>query len=283
VIRWPWPRRRMMVLAVSGAAAAAAAVLAVSAAGLAGGPGPGSPHPPARGSRPPASRAPSVPHPGFTPVAPATISPSDDPVQQEYDQAFERGFSSAANKRRYAAVAHLAVPPPGITGGWPALPVASDPGTWAEEFARGLLDIRFARQSRAGLGRWLVAQSALDLMPGVPAGAAGKMLYASVLDPAAVGGRPLVPSPAAWRADAAAGVTWSVSHLDVQIDPAWQQMIDAGWQPEDLRAVVEDVTGVLAVSGGPHPGRHAFELVLSLGSARWHGGYGTAIAEEVKG
>jgi hypothetical protein len=160
------------------------------------------------------------------------------------------------------------------------LPVANSPEAWAQEFTAGLLDISFARQSRAGLGRWLVAQSAPDLMPGVPAAAAGKMLYASVLDPGVIGNKPPVPSPAACRADAAAHVRWSVTGLNVQVDPSWQSMISAGWQPEDLRAVVEDVSGMLTVTGGPQPGRYGFGLVLSLGSAHWHGGYGTAITEK---
>ena len=48
---------------------------------------------------------------------------------------------------------------------------------------------------------------------------------------------PGLPCPAAgqWAADASNGVRWTVSDLEVQLDPQWQKMIDAGWQPPDIR------------------------------------------------
>lgn len=237
--------------------------------------------PPAGRPQRAAVASPSAPsHPGFTYHRPATIPTPNTPVQQRVDQSFEKGFSSPGNRRAYAAVAGFDQPGPSVGGGWPALPVANSPEQWAQQFTSGLLDITFAHQSRAALAGWLVAASAPDSMPGVPANAAPKMAAASVLDASATGGNSPIPPAAVWAMDAKAHVAWQVSNLDVQVEPQWQSMIDAGWQPADVRAVVEDVTGTLTVTGGRHPSTSSFQLVLLLGSATWHGGYGTAITEK---
>ncbi len=219
---------------------------------------------------------------GWEPVPPATTTPPDNPVQQQYDQGFARGFSSQANQAMFAAGEQMSLPGPAIAGGWPALAISNTPGGWTRSFVGGLLDIDFAAQHRSALGGWLVAQEAPDLMPGIPGGFADRTLYLSVLDPSAMSTPSPVPSASQWRADAAGGVRWAVSALQVQLDPQWQQMVDAGWQPADLRADVEDVSGTLTVSGPAGTTTHQFSMVVQVGSAHWHQGYGTVLVSNWK-
>ena len=214
---------------------------------------------------------------GWQPVAPATTVPTDSPVQQQYDQGFEQGFSSAANRAQLAEIETLSLPGPAVGVGLPDLPPAYTPEGWTRQFVAGLLDVDFARQTRSGLGAWLVAEEAPDLMPGIPAGAQLGSLYATVMDPVITGQPSPIPPVAVWQANASAGVRWSVSNLEVQLDPGWQSMIGAGWQPVDLYASVEDVSGTLTIRKGSSSAQRSFSLVVQLGSAHWHPGYGSAL------
>jgi hypothetical protein len=213
----------------------------------------------------------------WQPIAPATTVPSDSPVQQQYDQGFEQGFSSAANRAQLAEIEMLSLPAPAVTGGWPALRPVYTPEGWTRQFVAGLLDVDFARRSRSGLGAWLVAEEAPDLMPGIPVSAQLVSLYATLMDPALTGQPSPIPPVAVWHSNATADVRWSVSNLEVQLDPGWQSMIAAGWQPVDLYASVEDVSGTLTISQGSSSAQRNFSVVVQLGSAHWHPGYGTAL------
>ena len=231
----------------------------------------------AAASHPPSARAASGPG-QVAAVSPETTIPEDTPVQQYYDQGFQQGFASPGNQALLAHLQALDLPRPAVAGGWPALPVADTPGAWVREFVPGLLDIDFAHQSRDALGAWLTAEEAPDLMPGIPPGNRYGELYATLLEPAVTGQASPIPTATQWQADAAAGVRWTVTSLQVQLDPQWQSMIDAGWQPRDLRAAVEDVSGMLTQTGGIGGGDvHRFSLVLQVGSAHWHEGYGSVL------
>ena len=105
---------------------------------------------------------------------------------------------------------------------------------------------------------------------------ADKVLYISLLDPGLFGGQPTpVASSSQWAANAGAGVRQTVSNLLVQADPAWAQMIAAGWQPSDVRMTEEDVSGLVEVHQAGGAASHRFRLQVIVGSSRWRGGYGT--------
>lgn len=267
--------RSPKLLAVLGVAFAALVVAGGMAVILAAGGGHARPgrSQPLRATAAPASGSVGPGSPGT--LAPATTVPAPSPVQQQYDQGFERGYSSPSAKAMLASADTLPLPAPVISGGWPALGISDAPEGWATSFVHALLTIDFARQSRRALGAWLVAETAPDLMPGIPAPFQDRALYVSVIDPAVMRQAPIVPTAAQWKADAKAGVRWTVSGLAAQVDPQWQAMIAAGWQPRDLRASVGDVTGVLTVTAGKTITHRHLSLVVAVGSAARHAGYGT--------
>jgi hypothetical protein len=214
---------------------------------------------------------------GWTPVTPATDVPTDTPVQAQYDQALASGLRSSSSIQ---AADVAPVPTPAFTSSWPALPVATTPEQWAEDFTHQLLDIDFAHQSRAALGSWLSAEEAAELLPGVPTPVADKVLYLSLFDSAAVGGGASpIPDDSAWQADGRSGIHWQASDLLVQPDPQFSQILSDGWQPVDRRFTVEDVSGLLAVIHGQARITRHFSMTVYLGSAHWHQGYGTVLVD----
>ena len=210
---------------------------------------------------------------GLAEQTPETIAVSQSPVQVAADQQVAE---MTADSPGLSQVAVMKVPAPAVSGGWPGLRVANDPETWATSFVAGLLDVDYATRSRAALGPWLMAEEAPEFLPGVPPAVEDKVLYAWLLDPGLVNGSgPPIPSVADWASDADAGARQIVSNLVTQADPTWQQLIDAGWQPRDVRTDVIDVSGLLTVTRGATKTVEHFTMAVATGSARWHAGYGT--------
>jgi hypothetical protein len=215
---------------------------------------------------------------GLTWQSPDTVALSQSPVQVADDQQLEQ---ESAQDPGLAQLERMKVPAPAISGGWPHLPVASSPEMWATEFVTGLLDVDYARQSRPALGPWLQAEEAPLLIPGIPASAADKELFATVLDQGLVQvAGPPIATVSQWAANARSGVRQTVTDLLTQSDPGWQQVISSGWQPPDARTAVIDVSGLLTVSRGSKMTVTHFTVAVGTGSARWHAGYGTAEVEE---
>jgi len=218
----------------------------------------------------------SLPAPAgrWVPVPPATTVPPQTPVQLQYDSAFESGLAPTMAAAE-AAARHL--PAPSYSGGWQALPVSQRPGQWVTSFTTALLGIDFARQTRAGLEHWLIANEAPEIIPGVVPSVQNAVLYLSLFDPSAGGAAASpIPTAARWRANASAGVVWSASQLLVEVDPQWSQIIASGWEPIDTRFADYDVSGVLTVDRpGRPPVPHRFSMQVYVGSAHWHQGYGS--------
>ena len=271
-------RHRPFVAAVAVAGVLVSALIVGTVAALSGGSRHG-PHPKAA---PPAATAGPFPaeQTSFTSVPPLTDDPAQTPVQEQYDSAFASGLSSSSTLE---TAERTMTPSPAYSASWPAIPTADTPESWSTEFVQGLLDIDFAHQTRAGLGGWLSAEEAPELLPGVPADVAGKVLYLSIFDADTLGSGPSpIPDQAGWDSLARAGVRWSVTDLLAQPDPSFSQIVAAGWQPIDQRFAVEDVSGLLTVATGGTSVQHDFTMTVYVGSAHWHPGYGSVLVDNWK-
>ncbi len=204
---------------------------------------------------------------------PVTVTPAGSPVQESYDQAFAQGLAAQPGM---AGAETLAVPTANIAGGWPALPTTDTPQTWATTFVSGLLDINYGTRSEDDLGPWLQAEESPELIPGIPASVADKVLYISLLDPSLFGGQTSpIPSSSQWQALASTGTFQQVSDLQVQQDPSWAQTAAAGWQPTDVRMTELDVSGLITQTAGTRRTQQHFSVQIIVGTARSHPGYGT--------
>ncbi|MDA8358896.1 MAG: hypothetical protein M0Z95_21950 [Actinomycetota bacterium] len=209
------------------------------------------------------------------PLRPVYNPPSGDnsgisSAQQRADDA--KLAATNDHPAQWAAVSALNLPAPAASADFPAISHATrqSPDSYATAFVTELLNIDFAKQTRAALLAWAVSETSPDTMPGTPTPAAAKVLYAD-LEPA---GSPL-PTPAVWSANAASGVTWTTSNVTMTPAPIWTQVLATGWQPPDPRMNVFDVTGNLTVTQrGRPPAVKPFSLQLGLGTAEYHNGYG---------
>ena len=208
-------------------------------------------------------------------VPPATMVPLLTPVQMQYDEGFVKSFSGGSQQTTDAL--NLKMTSPKIGSGWPDLPVAVTPESWSVQFVTGLLNVNFARQSRNSLGSWLEAEEAPEDLPGVPQALQDRTLFISVLYPEISQQVSPMPSEREWVSNARNGVVWKANDVKASIDPQWQAMINAGWQPSDLRMTTEDVSGFLGITEGGATAEHMFSLTLVVGSAHWHNGYGSVL------
>jgi hypothetical protein len=216
---------------------------------------------------------------GFTPVSPLTNAPADTPVQRQYDAELASGLESSSSLE----VAEQAqAPAPAFSSSWPSLATSDNPERWVTEFTAELLDIDFVRQSRSGLGAWLSAEEAPELLPGVPQEVHNKVLFLSLFDAKAFGGASPVPDQPTWDAFARSAVRWAASDVFVQPDATFSQIAASGWEAVDQRFAVEDVFGVLTATGGRSSVRRTFSMAVYVGSAHWHHGYGTVLVDDWK-
>ena len=180
--------------------------------------------------------------------------------------------AAAGDSTAWAAIEAMALPSPSPSAQFPSIPhgARQDPGSYATAFVSELLSIDFAKQDRPSLLSWAVSETSPETMPGTPASAATKFLFADLTS-----SNSPVPSARAWTANAASGVTWSASSVTVSVAPAWSEALATGWQPPDLRMDFLDVTGNLTITqAGQPPALRPFSLQLGLGSAEYHHGYG---------
>ena len=216
---------------------------------------------------------------GITPTPPLTDTPAETPVQQQYDAALASGLGSSPS----VEVAERArAPVPAFSSSWAPLGVANTPEQWVSEFTAGMLAIDFTRQSRSGLGGWLSAEAAPELLPGIPQQIQEKVLYLSLFDASELGDASPIPDQSTWDRNARSGVRWSVSDVLVQPDLAFTQIVASGWEPVDERFAAEDVSGVLTVTVGRSKRRRDFSMAVYVGSALWHPGYGSVVVDDWK-
>jgi hypothetical protein len=228
----------------------------------------------------------STGRPTARPMAPRPSSPHSHTLRPAYNPPSPSGGPNSAQQRRddakiaasnddpvqWSVIETLDLPAAHPSARFPAIPHIGRQETenYATAFVGELLTITFATDSRPALLSWAVSETSPDTMPGTPASAGAKVLYADL----AGSGSP-VPTSTAWAANAAAGVTWSVSNVTVSAAPIWTQALATGWQPPDPRMDDLDVTGILAVTQtGQPPIVKPFSLQLGLGTAEYHDGCG---------
>jgi len=225
-----------------------------------------------------AVRAPSVPkrsadRPG--PLRPVYNPPSGaDSGSTSGQQQADNAKLAAANDHpaEWAAVNALHPPAPAPSRQFPAIAhtTRQNPDSYATAFVTELLSISFAKQSRSALLAWAVSETSPDTMPGTPASAAPKVLYAYLTGV----GSP-IPTATTWADDASADTIWAPADLAMTTCPTWTQALATGWQPPDPRMECLDVTGNLTVTHtGAPPAVRPFSLQLGLGTAEYHHGYG---------
>jgi len=212
----------------------------------------------------------TTPNPNYHPSY-ATNVPSS-PIDQKL--ASEMGQSG----NQVAAIEAITPAPPAWTTAYPQVPPSAtkDETSYAVAFIEELLDRNYRTQSREDLARWVSAEAADEMLPGVPAEAGGRALYAELIDPAAVGGvTGPVPSAGDWNGFARADVTEHVYDVLVNPDAAWSAFVSKGFTSADPLLTVVDVTGVIATTKGRGTTTKHFSLQLFLGSALHHPGYGS--------
>lgn len=201
------------------------------------------------------------------PYHPRRVTPPPSAVERAVNQSMAEGAPTAR-----ARLAGVACPKPATSAAFRAV-AASDAGSsalYALAFTQELLDLDFARSTRAALLAWANDNAAPMTLTALPGALATRVLCASLT----TGPSPVVGA-GAWRALARAGATWRASGLVVSVNPTWIQASDAGWTSVDPLMVIDDVSGLLTVTTpGRAPLVESFAFALTLGGAARHPGYG---------
>lgn len=206
---------------------------------------------------------------------PRYVQPPQTPKQAQLASA----LAAAESPEQIAAGEALRVPVGRYSAHYPAVPASdtSDEFSYAKAWVSELLHIDYRSQSRANLLAWAIAGEAADTLPGVPANVEDKSLYDSLAAPGVDGGPAQSPVPVdqVWAGMAVRGVVQRVSDLEVSVDPAWTQLVGEGFVPNDPLLSFVDVSGILTVTAeSTKPSTRTFRLVLTVGSALHHPGYG---------
>ena len=256
-----------LVLAAVGATALVVLVVLTVAAGGAGG------HKTPARTGTPVSASP----PTSAAAAPGTVDPNYHPT---YTTVPDNG-SAQLSGPQVAALETIQPPPPLYTPSLPAVSTANrqDAVDFSVAFTRELLALDFATATPAQVAAWAQAEAAGFVLPGVPHQAADNWLYASLFDPTVAGlgtwDQDPLPQPSVWARYAREKMAWRVADLFATEDPSWAQNIASGEQFPDPLMTVEDVTGTITTTiPGQRPSSRPFKVVVGLGSALHHPGYG---------
>jgi hypothetical protein len=242
---------------------------------------------------------------------PRYITPPDTAAQENFDAELVH----EENPTAIAAAEALAVPVGRYSHRFARVDPANtdDAIAYADAFVAELLNVSYRDESRVDLLAWAQAESAANSLPGVPSSIGDKSLYASLADPdmpGTGGGTSPVPSVADWAARAKAGVVEHPGGLTAGVDRAWSELIGQGFIPKDPLMSLVDVSGTLTVTttrpvtstarrvegkGNPRhivarPSSHSdhhqlvehFSLVLGVGGALGHPGYGASAVQSWK-
>lgn len=202
-------------------------------------------------------------HPAYVTNVPSTA------IDQQLASEYGAGGSGTAELESVTPAA------PAWTTDYPAISHTQDEQVYATAFLEDLLDRNYARQSRSDLARWVSAESAGEMFPGVPAQAGDHALYAELMEPGVVGAPfTLVPTAAGWAADAKAGVVQRAYELFANPDANWSGLVSKGFTSVDPLMGAEDVTGVLQTTVHGKSTTQHFSAELMLGSALHHPGFG---------
>jgi hypothetical protein len=180
-----------------------------------------------------------------------------------------------------AALETLQPPSPSYTPSRPAVSTANrkDAVDFAVAFTRELLDLDFAATTPGQVAAWAQAEAAGFVMSGVPLDAADNSLYASLFAPTVAGmgswDQDPLPPPPVWARYAKEKMAWRVANLFATEDQSWAQNIASGDRFPDPLMTVEDVTGTITTTiPGQRASSRPFKVVVGLGSALHHPGYG---------
>jgi hypothetical protein len=213
----------------------------------------------------------TTPSPGYRPSYSASVPNST---------ADQRAATVVAQNSGLIAATEACTPPtPAWSAAYPSLPR----GDWRSEtryitaFVGELLDRDYRTQPRADLARWVSAESAGALLPGVPARAADNDLYASLFCPRQTHTAPgVVPPQARWAQLARQGVRVHVTHVFINPDETWVRDVAAGLTSRDPLTDDRAVNGTMTVTRHGRTVVERFALQLSVGSALHHPGYGAS-------